>query len=478
MSVLCSGLYLIGAAILILIVHRVTRRRNGYRTTVSVFVHLVFAGCGLLIQPGLGGIAFAVLALFLYYYLIYLSALAIIPTSPGDPQRWKRFSILFRYMWGFAVPVRIPRKRTSKNVRDVISGNQRNAFGFKGLLCLHANQVAGLTTGTHFTRVVGPGVVFTRRFEKVFENGVMDLRTQIRTAWVDVISQEGVKYQALMLVVFRINPDLSYYHQELKRICPGQECRQRLRAHCREYQESGLPYVNLRARDALHMTGKKIFRFQDRETALSWDNMVVDQAQEVARQVLANRALSSLWEVQEAERDSAEVHSASRGEEEGGSTLIPAKEVIAKEMRDRLAEMLLAYGVKVITCRAVKFDFSDSGDVTNDQIAEQQVQTWKAKWDRDTQRRIADGEAEAIRLQQEARIYARSLLLTSLADGMKEVEKSGSDSAKFVIGMGFLSALEDLLRREPKKEEDTREKKSSLSKIRRNYLRDFRSQEK
>jgi regulator of protease activity HflC (stomatin/prohibitin superfamily) len=70
-------------------------------------------------------------------------------------------------------------------------------------------------------------------------------------------------------------------------------------------------------------------------------------------------------------------------------------------------------------------------------------------WQQRAAQTIARGDAEAGRLQQEAKAYARSILLTSLAEGLQKTNVSRPDLARNIIALRFIGALEELIQQQP-----------------------------
>jgi regulator of protease activity HflC (stomatin/prohibitin superfamily) len=89
------------------------------------------------------------------------------------------------------------------------------------------------------------------------------------------------------------------------------------------------------------------------------------------------------------------------------------------------------------------FKFSDEKE---DAISDQQLQTWKSYWARRANETMAEGEAEAARLQEEARAYAQSVLLRALAEGIKQTTP---EISRYVIAIRFISAIQELMKRDP-----------------------------
>ena len=74
------------------------------------------------------------------------------------------------------------------------------------------------------------------------------------------------------------------------------------------------------------------------------------------------------------------------------------------------------------SCPRCKFQFFKQ-DNEIDEISKQQLATWSSEWERKRIRILSEAEAESEHSQQEARAYAESLLLNSIAEGYKKQRK-------------------------------------------------------
>jgi len=147
---------------------------------------------------------------------------------------------------------------------------------------------------------------------------------------------------------------------------------------------------------------------------------------------------------------------------------------IADAIKDRVSTSLQASGVRLFTARIVDFSFTEEkkeaekreeqvkkekeeskSDMKEDEVTEQQLATWSIDWKRQRAEVLADGEAEAERLQQEARAYAHSVLLTSIAEGLQQTRSLDPALPSYVIAMRFIGALEQLVKQQPEAGEKT-----------------------
>ena len=185
----------------------VSTYENGkFRGIITYGVHWLIILFGWFIDKWIG-LFFISLPLFiLYYYFLSHVAMVVVPSSdPGDWREWRKriFYFLF-YVWGVQYPGWAVTGSTARNIETRIKGDAYNQSTTPGLVWANSHQVVGLTAGITFSRVEAPGTVFTKPFERPFE-GVVDLRTQLRTFWIDVVSSDGIPFKALLFTSFAVD---------------------------------------------------------------------------------------------------------------------------------------------------------------------------------------------------------------------------------------------------------------------------------
>jgi hypothetical protein len=337
-------------------------------------------------------------------------------------ENWQRFLILVWYSWGVQYPLMVITDSFGREYDLRIPGSSFKNIGKPGLIKGEAHQAMGITAGVRFARVDGPGTVFIRqKFERLFE--VVDLRTQIRLAEIEAISKDGNPFKAILSASFAIDRtkwSLADYHR-LKIINPIlKDGRELLNT------DGSYPFSPARIRAALSTTGVAVGASGQEPSPIHWDNRVMIQIEEAARFVLAQRNLDELWRP--------------RNDKRGASALNEISAEIVSLTKSRLQE----HGVNLFSARISNFVFPD-----NHPIIEQQIKTWSSLWQQRAAQAKARGDAEAGRLQQEAKAYARSILLTSLAEGIEKTNVSRPDLARNIIALRFIGALEELIQQQP-----------------------------
>lgn len=404
------------------LVYLLTRRYSRQRGLRTALLHVFILSLGWWMGRALGLLCFSAPLLAIFYIYLYHTALVVVPASrPEDAvERRQRVWTLVSYAWGMQAPMYVVADPTGRKVERRIAGPIARGFGAPGLLWMHSHQVAGITSGVEFRRVAGPGVVFLGPLERPLQ--IVDLRNQLRVSALDVISQDGIRYTAILFMAFRLDREtwLPERYDRLRKENPLLE-----RARRPDRQDATYPFSSLRVQAVLRKTGLQAR--QGEEAPLHWDEWAVSQVEEVARQELHRHPINGFWQ------------------SEGGVTHM--LETISQTITTRADSVLRSAGVHVLTARIVNFRFPERTEKEMDRISQQQIESWKAVWERQREEILAQSEAEANRLQQEAWAYAQSLLLTSIAEGFEQVKQLHPDLPPSAIALLFLSAVQDYITR-------------------------------
>jgi regulator of protease activity HflC (stomatin/prohibitin superfamily) len=364
-----------------------------------------------------GLIFFSAPLLIIYYVWLYWMATVIMPANNPDSklvlfdknnEKWQRFLLFLHYTWGIHYPMIVAEDEWGKEIATRIPGSPFQPRGAPGVILTRPHQVVGITSGTEFSRVEGPGLVLSRRFERPLE--IVDLRRQVRISWVDALTKDGIQFKARLFMVFQVNVSSP------------------------DHTEGSFPYSKKWVRRLLKLAGVNP---ADQKTNIAWDKMVVQQIEQTAQQIISTRTLNELWQTQ----DSAKFPSA----------FVEIGDQIKTAVQSKLADR----GITIYTTRMPFFKFSEEKE---DSISDQQLKTWKSYWARQANETMAEGEAEAARLQDEAHAYAQSILLRALADGIKQTTP---EISRYVIAIRFISAIQELMKRDPSLAEKVGSEKDS-----------------
>lgn len=392
------------------------------RWLVSTIGHIGILLTGWLIEKWVGIILISLPIFAIYYWTLYQHAMVIVPASnPEDrKERWKRFIVLTAYSWGTQFPIWVIKDHAWKNPEVRIRGDFTRDYPVPGIVWAQAHQVSAITAGTQFRRIDGPGLVFTRKLERPSQ--IVDLRLQLRTSEIDAISKDGVNFKARVFTAFRMDPEQW-----------DEETRKDVSKLNRSLASAASPTCNLgsfhfshqRIQTALQVTGSKI---GPQETPIYWDQWVLNFVEKQARNILSQKMLDELWRPQE------------------DKNLANGLDAISKELKESVSLPLRAIGILVYAARVVNFRFVNVDGTPDDTIPRRQIASWSAEREHKEARILANAQAEAEKMQQEARAYAETLLLNSIAEGLQKAQSLNPDLPQYVIAMRFVSSLEEFIR--------------------------------
>ncbi len=362
--------------------------------------------------------------LVVYYFSLYNLAIILLPASnPEDRiEKRKRFVILTAYAWGIQFPMFVVDGHAWKKLETRIPGDFTWDYPVPGLVWTRSHQVVAITGGTKFKRLDGPGVVFTGKLERPLQ--VFDLRSQLRTNEIEVVSKDGISFKVRVFTAFRLDPDVwdKETYDKLRPMNPI------LRgADKPSYTFGSFPFSHLRIQATLGVTSSKA---ATGGPLIYWDQWALNVIENTARKVLSQKNLDELWRPAKDDK------------------FANALDEIANEIKAEAFLTLRGAGLLVFAARVVNFSFpGEQGQI--DEISKQQITTWGSEWEGKSSRILAEAQAESEYAQQEARAYAQSLLLDSIVQGLQKAQKMHPDLPRYVIAMRFLSSFQAYIQKQP-----------------------------
>ena len=405
----------------------------------SALLHIGVIAIGWLFYRWVGLVFISLPLLWSYHASLRDLALVIVPASdPEDKaEQKKRRNAFMSYTWGTQSPMYVVDEHSWKEYKPRIPGDIAWAFSDfpipviknldwrPGLIWTRSHQAVGITGGTKFKRIDGPGVAFTGRLERLDQ--VFDLRLQLRTKEIEVVSKDGIHFLARYFTAFRIdNEDWSQETYDALRprnyLLRG--------ANNLNRKVGSFPFSTARVQATLGTTSTKATTGEP----VYWDQWVMNIVEDQTRQVLSQKNLDEMWRPANDEK------------------FANALNLIAAEIKGRCDLTVRSAGILLVVARVVNFRFiprEGAKENEMDEISAQQIATWKSEWDRKRDAIISDAEAEAERAQQEARAYAEAVLLNAIAEGIEKTSEINPYLPHYVIAMRFLSALQDYIHEQP-----------------------------
>jgi regulator of protease activity HflC (stomatin/prohibitin superfamily) len=373
------------------------------------------------------GIIFITLPiLFAFFWTVQQAAQISLPASPaGSRDGWTKTKLLLSYSCGIQRPMFMGDDEKKKAPEKRIDGKPGSKL--PGLIWMPSHAVVGISSGNKFERVEGPGSVYTDKFEQPFQ--AVDLRSQLWSSEIDVMTRDGIGFRLEVHACFRIDPR-TWSDEEYNRLkqqnsfLRGGNSFKNAKNHYR--------YVPARVMAAL---GTTAIKKQETDTILYWDDRVAGVIEEATRNSVSEVDLDDLWSPTE----------------DGQS----AQFQLAGQIQNRASPLLQRTGVQLESIRIDRIVFPEGKKQPElDQVSTRKLASWSDRWEGERSNILAEAQAESERIQQEARAYAESMLLSSIAEGLEKTQKIHPRLPRYVIAMRFLSALQEYIHRQ--KDDDGR----------------------
>jgi hypothetical protein len=386
-----------------------TKKRNGLRGLFFSLIVLTVFLVGWQFERWIGIFLVSLPILGIFIFQLDSLAQAILPPSiPNPPPRYirgQKRTALIKYMAGLQYPVWMAKSKADRELEMRIPGSPFNRIGEPGILSTWSHQVAALSSGTNFAGIVGPGTVFTARLQRPIT--LVDLRTQLRVTTTETITKDGIRITAIVFMAFRVH----------------------------------------RVRIALSRMGldQELMQKKSNDLIFFWDEWVVKQVEDAARQVVAERELDRLWQP----------------EKPGDSAL----DEMATAMLVLLRPKLHNAGVEIFTARIVNFDLDEKNEEEK-KIIDRHLDTWRDNW----QQKITQAEAEVTAIYrqelEQAHAYAKSALLETVAESLENARRINAKLPRHVIAQYYIHALDEYIKKQPGlNAEEIKERVANLSQV-------------
>lgn len=412
------------------LVYVMFRKYRGKQGAFTMLVILTIGLFGWLYNHWIGVLLISVPILLALLYLIYRLAQVVLPSgNPDDPlEQRQKFKALLFYILGIQYPYWAVKTSAGREIEKRYDGDYFTGPVEPGVVWSRSHQVVGISAGIEFDRVEGPGVVFTNTYNRPV--AVMDLRTQIRTSEVDTTTKDGVSVRVVVFTSFALDkddwPKKGWKIDEIKRLSKDMRVNPYLEDGLRiDRQVGSFPYSTARVKAALSMAGIRS-AYHTEASNIYWDEWVVAQVENAARQVVSQRTLNALW------------HPDKNG------PAVSALDEMADPIREIVEPRLRQAGINLFGARIVNFVIeADSA------IRKQQIESWKAIW---TQKvKALESEAQAIYKEEieKAHAFAKSAILDAIADGIEKARQKHPDLPRHVIAVYYIHAIEEYIQKRP-----------------------------
>jgi regulator of protease activity HflC (stomatin/prohibitin superfamily) len=349
-----------------------------------------------------------VLLLFLPAWLLFrhglqFSAIFLLPLTPTNrEQRKQAGEALGAYAWGLNRPFY---REVNGELQELVEGRTRppgimSPQGGPGFVMASSHYAIPFTTGTRDTRVGGHGLVFTNPKERPY--ALIDLRPQIRPRTVHALTRDGIPVKVPVTAVFQVD----------RRRAKGDWL---------------YPFDARSVFAAVHAQGVGPGEENEEEEELGWDQLVVDRAADLVRDAIARTLLDRLLE---------------SDEEDMG----PPFKTIGAGAKEQLIQAMAPYGIEVLGVGLGNIEVED------EEVLKQRVESWRASWERRRLEKEAQGDAEAIRLIEDARADAQRQMIVAITEAFQQLADTGTRVPAHVIALRFIDVLEDVAAAQPVRE--------------------------
>ncbi len=256
-----------------------------------------------------------------------------------------------------------------------------------GVILVGVGNAVVLQTATMFSRVVGPGINFLRRFERI--KTPVDLHTQIRTSQVKASTKDGVPLEAMVFCLFRIQPstatsasdDFPWSGETVHRVVYGRE---------------GTTAEN---------------------TLYHWDDYALQVAVSRFREIMARFRLDQLFAPTSPEQ----------------TPRLALASLLSTAVRNDLTQR----GIELVAAGFGTLTFPDS-------VLEQRIATWQKEWAARAESTRAIGDAEAERIQRSAEAAAQWEMVQGLINGLSAAQGLAGIEPADLVTWQLLNAVESM----------------------------------
>jgi hypothetical protein len=358
------------------------------------------------------GVVLALIAYILFWGSLAMLALFLLPLRQGRSE-WR---LATQAIWGFAIGRTRPYYKTKGNeLVEYKKGDFMSTFlTGPGIILLPGNHAVALSEGTNYTRVEGPGLVFTRPLERPLQ--LVDLRPQIRPSDVEATTRDGIRVKTRAFVTFRLKGSGK----------PGGK-------------NGEYPYTVSAPDDVFKAIRSAEIDPNRKEPVVAVDEVIPNKAVTVARDELATFLLDRLWGL----------------DAQGKDPQLRLRDGYA----GKLKKFVEQYGMEFVGGGLNPIEAPD-------EIIKQRIRSWQAVWQERVARTRGEGEADMIREMGKARAQAQRDLILGILAGLDEANvPSGVNDANHVndvIAYQFITALERAVQNSPLVSPETQRTLESL----------------
>ena len=309
---------------------------------------------------------------------------------------WLGFRYAFLCMFGPPGPFPYPYALITEGgvrERDRQKFLAHRQLGGPGRLVVFNDSAVVLERYGRITRIVGPGIVFLERFERVRE--IIDLRPQVKTypaEQVIVATRDGILVGTEVTIRFQI-----------KRATTS--------------PSSGVAYpvdpATLMAAATAH--GVRIGPAPGQRMISKWRDRVLRNVDSTLRDIVAGKTLDALFEPTDVFKD--------------------PREEIRQEMLRQLSQSSAGFGAEVLDVMLGPFKPVSSS------VERQRLATWQAARQAEDRVKEACGRAQAMLTRESAYAYAQLEMMLAIDRGFRRLVINGENLTSHFVALRFIEML-------------------------------------
>jgi len=362
------------------------------------FVHIWLGLCVLCIVgyllgnwPGLALVPLTTVVILLW--LLYRFSKYVLPLSDKKGQQVDTFRCVLTYLLGTNWPFFFV--KNGKTEVRVAGDPFRQFLAGPGFVYAEPDHAAYVIDSVALTRIFGPGVSFTGLRDQ--EVVPLDLRPQLRTFDVEVLTKDGIPVRVRVFVPFRLSS--SEKEVELRGAFPFRS---------RTAQQIAQHEITQRRRKKNEGVEKH-----------TWNGTLVPLlTRPILQDIISRYKVDDLCSAMDADRD-------------------PRDEIV-QDLQRRLRRVLGAYGIELL-----------GGAIDNlvpqdEMVVQRRLDNWKTKWEYQILGSMADSRSDRARHIEKARAKAELQILHRLSDVARE-GPLGDDASQVALSLRFIDCLGEVM---------------------------------
>lgn len=408
-------------------------QRKGAGLVSLLWLGLCLSGAvGYWIAGGLGALMIAAATSILFWGALYLFSGFLLPLRDSS-QRDQAFRSLITFSLGTNYPYYVMNDRELE--KRVDGSPYKSFFCGPGIVVTDCDHIAIITDGSNIKVPEGPGLTFTGKFEVIQQ--VIDLRPQLRAFHVEARTLDGIPMRVLTFIPFRIH-------------WGGQK------------PTLGKPFPFQRRAILQALTGEVVE--QQQEYRHNWEDLVEIHATRILQDIISRYGFDDLCLALgphiNGPLDDIALYYQPDEEPTPHDPKHDPRFQIRNELVTRLRKEMKPFGIEVLGGGISNLSPTDTT------LIRQRIANWRTKWQNRIMAMQAEGDAQRVRLAEQARAGVEQELLIAVSKMLADTLARGEDMSDELLAAAVVASLEGMANKPGiELEQDTRAKLTYLRSI-------------